>query len=101
MVKANAVTAYSDDGEIIGIAYSAEEALGVCEKDILIKPQFRGRGVGKDLTRAFINKCALHHKFVSEDIYENNYASVSLASAARAEMVGVYDYYNIEKIHGN
>ncbi len=101
MVKANAVAAYSDDGEIIGIAYSAGEALGVCEKDILVKPQFRGRGVGKDLTRAFINKCALHHKFVSEDIYENNYASISLASAVGAEMVGVYDYYNIEKIQGN
>lgn len=94
--KANALAAYSTSGEIIGIVYSAGEALGVCEKDIFVKEQFRGQGIAKALTKAFIQKCNGQHKLVSEDIYQNNTASVAVATAVGAEMIGRYDYYNID-----
>lgn len=96
--RAEAMAAYSDEGETVGIVYSAAEALGVCEKDILVKPQFQGEGIGKRLTNAFIRRCSEHNKFVSEDIYENNYASIALAKAIGAKLIAKYDYYNIDKI---
>ena len=96
VAKAEAVAAYSNAGETMGIVYSAAEALGTCEKDILVKPQFQGKGIGKSLTRAFINRCDKHNKLVSEDIYANNFSSVALAKATGAKFVAKYDYYNID-----
>lgn len=96
--NAKAMAAYSKDGETLGIVYSAAGALGVCEKDILVKPQFRGIGIAKRLTRAFMKKCNECNELVSEDIYENNYSSIALAKATGAEFIAKYDYYNIEKI---
>lgn len=97
MRQAKALGAYTDDGEMVGIVYSAGEALGVCEKDIYVKVMFRGQGIGKKLTECFIEKCRQDHKRVSEDIYGNNDASVALAKATGAQMVGEYEYFNIEK----
>lgn len=96
--KSYALAAYSADGAMIGVVYSAGEAFGVCEKDIFVKEQFRGQGIAKNLTRAFIQKCSRRHRLVSEDIYESNAASIAVAKAVGAEMIGIYDYYNIEKI---
>lgn len=96
--RANLLAAYSADGEVMGIVYSAGEAFGVCEKDIFVKEQFRGQGLAKALTKAFIQKCGGQHMLVSEDIYENNAASIAVAKATGAETIGIYDYYNIEKI---
>lgn len=96
--RSYALAAYSADGAMIGVVYSAGEALGVCEKDIFVKEQFRGQGIAKNLTRAFIQKCSRRHRLVSEDIYESNAASIAVAKAVGAEMIGIYDYYNIEKI---
>ena len=96
--RANLLAAYSADGEMMGIVYSAGEAFGVCEKDIFVKEQFRGQGLAKALTKAFIQKCGGQHMLVSEDIYENNAASIAVAKATGAETIGIYDYYNIEKI---
>lgn len=96
MRQAKALGAYTNDGEMIGIVYSAGEALGVCEKDIYVVSEFRGQGIGKKLTECFIEKCREDHKLVSEDIYGNNDASVALAKATGAQMVGEYEYFNIE-----
>lgn len=96
MRQAKALGAYTDDGEMIGIVYSAGEALGVCEKDIYVKSTFRGLGIGKKLTECFIEQCREDYKLVSEDIYRNNDASVALAKATGAQMIEEYEYFNID-----
>lgn len=83
------------EGKLASICYSASVSNREAEVDVLTLPAFRGRGLGFETTRVFIQECQKKNLKPSWDCFEDNEASIRLASTLGFEEYLRYPFLSI------
>ncbi len=65
--------------EPMAICYSAANALGKAEVDVKTLEQYQGKGLGKIVTKHFINRCLFNNLKPNWDCFDTNLSSLNVA----------------------
>ena len=86
------------DGDFAAICYSAANADGCAEIDVMTLPQFRKHGLAKLVCREFIQNCFRKSLQPMWDCFTNNAGSMMLcASLGYTSAFGPYPFFTINK----
>ncbi len=89
------VVVFSEDGEPVGICYSAATCTGRAEVDIWIAENHRNLGLAKLVTKVFVNVCLKHKIIPNWDSFEGNINSLKTALSLSFNEVRNYIFLSI------
>lgn len=82
----------------ISLCYAATIAEEKAEIDVVTRDDHRGKGLAKSVVSFIISNCAKKSKAPNWDCFEDNHASLNLASHFNFRMVNIYNFLSIYKI---
>lgn len=83
------------DNQIASLCYSACVAGGVAEVDVVTREEFRGKGLARIVTAAFISDCLANGITPNWDCFDYNQASLQLALSLGFTELSRYPFYSV------
>lgn len=87
------------DGRVVSMCYSAASASHRSETDVFTAPKFRGLGLAKILTEAYLNQSIAAGMTACWDCFTENQPSVKVAEAVGFSLDSVYDFLSVFNAH--